>query len=179
MSKKTNKRIKSEKYYSEDQIEIKRFIVILVVIIIFVLGIYFFTRLFVTKDLFTKKENEKVVTPGEIDYSSTLIGSIFNKPVDEYYVMIYDSSKPNSVYYTGIVNNYSNNTDALPVYYADLSNELNKAYIASTTNISNDLASFKVSGPTLLKIKKGKITDSYTTDEEMAKPMKHIEDEEN
>lgn len=171
------KRIKKETYRSEDQTEAIRLVWILVIIIVFVIGIYLFTRLFVTKDLFKKDEDNDVVTPGEINYQNVIIGTMLSKPEDEYFVMIMDNSLPNSVYYTGLINNYSRNTDALNVYYADLKSELNKNYIGTENNISDNLENFKVSKNTLIRVKNGKIANSYTTDEELEKVLKYVEEE--
>ena len=70
-NKKNSKRIKMDKYETEEQVELKQFIKILVVLIILVVGVYFLTRAFVTKDLFNKKEESSETTKGTINYSTT------------------------------------------------------------------------------------------------------------
>ncbi len=176
MAKKSKeKRIKRETYMSEDQAEIKHFIVILVILIIIIIGVYLFTRLFITKDLLGDKETTKEVTPGSINYNTTLIGSILSKPETEYYVMIFDNDAPDAVYYNGLISNYKRNTDHLKVYTADLNNELNKKFIKETENITTDLTNFAITGPILIHIKDKKIVNSYNTKEKIAEPMKYIE----
>ena len=59
MAKSKEKKVKQEKYRSEEQNEIIRFIRILIIVVVLILGIYFLTRIFVTKDLFN---NELVFT---------------------------------------------------------------------------------------------------------------------
>ena len=148
-AKKSRKRIKEEKYYNEDENDVKRLIIIVVGLIIAIVLIYFLTRIFVTKDLFHKEETNNY-TAGQVNYNTTLIGAMFNKPESEYYVMILDNSKSDSVYYTGLMSNYTKNEDALKVYLADLSQEFNKKYLSDKANLkTNDLSQFKVSGPTL------------------------------
>ena len=100
MTKNKQKRIKQEKYESEEQLEVKRFILILVILIIIILGIYFLTRIFVTKDLLNNNKKEETTIEGSINYDTTLIGNIYNKPVNEYFVLIYNSEDLNSIYYT-------------------------------------------------------------------------------
>ena len=169
------KRIKKDKYQSEDQNEIKRFIIIIAIIMVLIVGVYFFTRIFVSKDLFDK--DESTIEPGAIDYNLTLIGSMLNKPEEEYFVMIYDSSASDYVYYAGIASNYSGNEQALKLYNADLDNEFNKGYVGAEANAKTDnLEEFKVTGPTLLKIKKGKITNAYLTKENITEALKIVKD---
>ncbi len=177
MAKKNQKRIKRETYHSEEQNEIMRFIWILLIIIALIVGIYLFTRIFVTKDLFKKENSSETITPGTINSSNAIIGTMLNKKEEEYYVMMVDSSLPNAIYYTGLLNNYSRNENALKIYYVDLSNELNKKYLGNTNNITEDLESFKVSTNTLIKVKNGKITASYTSEEDLEKVLKYIEKE--
>ena len=169
------KRIKKDNYQSEDQIEIKKFILIVVIILVLIVGVYFFTRIFVSKDLLNKKED--TTTPGVIDYNLTLVGSILNKPEKEYFVMMYNSSASDYVYYVGMASNYSQNEKAFKVYFADLDNELNKGYLGTEENAkTNNLEEFKVTGPTLIKIKEGKIVDAYLTKEDMSKALTVEED---
>ncbi len=178
MAKNKDKRIKSKNYVSEDQDEIRRFIIILAILIVIILAAYLLTRIFVTKDLFNKKGEEQIVTPGEVNYDITLIGSMLNINKEEYYVLIVDTSIPSSAYYTGLMATYNRNTNALPVYLADLNNELNKGYISDTANVdTSDLTKFRVKGPTLIKVKNGKISKSITSDADMVRELKYIPEE--
>lgn len=177
-TKKSKKRIKEEKYYNEDASDVKRLIIIIVGLIIAIVLVYFLTRIFVSKDLFTESKTANYQN-GQVNYNTTLIGSMFNKPEKEYYVMILDNSKPESVYYTGLMNNYTNKKE-FKVYLADLSKEFNKDYLGTKANLdATNLANFKVTGPTLLKIKDKKITDTYTKESEITEALKYIENENN
>ena len=133
--------------------------------------------MFVTKDLFNK-ESEKTVIPGEVNYNKTLIGSMLNLSSEEYYVMLVDLEAQDAIYYTGLIDSYKDNKEALSIYLADLNNPLNKTYISNEANLeTSDLTKFKVQGPTLVKIKNGKITKSLTKAEEMAKELKYISED--
>lgn len=179
MAKKiATKRIKSEKYQTEEQAEIMRFVKILIIVLILILGVYLFTRIFVTKDLFNEKKENDTVISGEIDYSKTIIGSMLNKPEDEYYVLIYDKEDIKSVYYGGLITTYARNENALKVYYADLSNELNKKYVTTSDKEVNttSLENFKVKNLALIKIKDGKITSSSTNEDDIAEELKYVKE---
>jgi len=131
-NKKNSKRIKMDKYETEEQVELKQFIKILVVLIILVVGVYFLTRAFVTKDLFNKKEESSETTKGAINYSTTLIGNMFNKIDKEYYVLMYDTEDLQAAYYSGFMSNYSknkDNDDFINIYFANLNNPLNQKYV--------------------------------------------------
>lgn len=177
--KEKTKKIKTEKYRSEEQTEMIRFVRILIIVIILILGIYFFTRIFVTKDLLNNEEEEKEILEGTVNYNLTMIGSLFNKPESEYYVMIYNTENLRSIYYSGLMTNYARNENALKVYFADLDKELNqKFYDPENTNLDvTDISDLRVGDLTLLKIKDGRITDALTTEEDIANELKYIEPE--
>lgn len=179
-NKKSNKRIKMDKYETEEQVELKQFIKILIVLIILVVGVYFLTRIFVTKDLFNKKD-ETNTTAGSINYNTTLIGNMFNKADKEYYVLMYDTEDIESAYYSGFISNYSKNTNALTVYFANLNNPLNNKYVvdnADEVNINTtNFEEFRVNKIALLKISDGKITKSMTNVEDIAKELEYKKEE--
>lgn len=162
------KRIKEVGYQSEDQLEIKRFLIILGVLLVFILGIYFFTRIFVTKDLLNNKNTEKEPIPGSVNYNTTLIGNMLNLGANEYFVLIYDFEDLNAVYYSSFASNYLKNKE-LPIYLADLHNELNKKYYnKDNLNLNpSEIANLKVGDLTLFKIKDKKIVNSYNNETEI------------
>lgn len=180
-NKNNNKRIKMDKFETEEQVELKQFIKILIVLIILVVGVYFLTRIFVTKDLFNKKEETSETTPGSINYSTTLIGNMFNKEDKEYYVLMYDTEDIQAAYYSGFISNYSKNDKHLKIYFANLSNPLNKKFVVENNegvNINTtDFNEFKVGNIGLLKISEGKITKAITNVEEIATELEYKKSE--
>ena len=174
--KKKTKRIKKEKYQTEEQLEIKRFIRILIILIVLVLGVYLFTRLFVTKDLLNKEKEQETITPGVINYDVTTIGAMFNKAEKEYYVIMYDSKDLNAIYYSGLISTYKRNKAALKIYFADLNSEFNKKYInKEEININTeDLTQFKVGNLALLKIKNNKVIKALSNEEDVSKELEYI-----
>lgn len=170
------KKIKQEKYRSEEQTEIIRFIRILIIVIIFVLAIYFLTRIFVTKDLLNDDNKEQETITGTINYNVTSIGSMLNKAEDEYYVLIYDTENIRSIYYSGLMSNYTRGENALKVYYADLNNELNqKFYDPENINLEvSNISNLRVGDLTLVKVNNGQITEILGNEDEIAKELAYV-----
>ncbi len=178
MSRKARRMNKGLSVATEDEMDIKSFIIILVVIVLIIVGIYF-----VTSHIQKKNEVEELeVTAGEIDYEITSVGTILNRPYDEYYVLVYDSKDSAAVKYSGLMARYSEKSnlglkDYIKIYYCDLDNALNKPYYnVNNDNKSNPKATkvqdFDFGDLTLLKIKDGKITnyiEDYKTIQEKLK----------
>ena len=177
----TKEKIKKEKYQTDDQKEITRFLITLLIVIFILVGIYFFTRFFVKKDLNNSSESE--ITEGTINYTTTLIGSMLNKPEDEYYVIAYDIDNLRAIYYNSLISNYSQNEDALKVYYADVSNVLNqKFYDPENINLDTDnISELKIGDLTLIRIRRCEIAEILNSEDDIAEALRYIasEDTEN
>ncbi|MGN1342861.1 MAG: hypothetical protein ACI4VL_06720, partial [Bacilli bacterium] len=65
--------------------EIVRFIIIFFIIAVVVIGLYFLSKSIVDKRNSDNNTTETI----EIAYDKLNVGMIFNRPYDEYYVMIY------------------------------------------------------------------------------------------
>lgn len=155
--KKSVKKIKEEKYKSEEQQEIIRFIKILIIVVLFILAIYFVTRIFVKKDLINNEE-ETAVT--EISYSKMVFGTMLNRPYEEYYVFAFSSEDNKANYYNALADKYSNNEESSYIYYIDLEDSMNKAFIAEDGKTNPDAKTvndLQVGAVTLIKVKDGKI----------------------
>lgn len=164
------KKKKTQKYQTEEQMEIKKFIFVLLGLIIIIIGIYFFTRAFVTKDLFKETENINY-TEGKISYEAVVVGTMLNRTISEYYVLAFSNKDNNAVYYNTLASKYMNLEKAKKLYYLDLDNKLNKPYVSTDENYSTSFTSLeelKFGGFTLLKIKEGKVI-KYITDLEKIK----------
>lgn len=151
-------KLKQEKHISEEAQEIRRFVIILFSVIIFILIIYGITR--VLKDE-PADNTEKDVVAGEIDYDMVTIGTMLNRNLSEYYVAIYDEENPKAVYYSTIIAKYAEDEDAIKVYYCNLGNKLNEKYQAKDENKTNpdakSIDELSLGELTLIKIKNGKI----------------------
>lgn len=162
-----NKKIKNQKYYTEEQKEIQKFIIIIIVLVLLIGAVYFLT------DKFVEQGKSNNIRTGEINYDKATIGTLLNRPYDEYYAMIYSSGSTDASYYNLIKNNYSSKDGGLKIYYIDLDNELNqKYYNVNNDNKSNPNAKsiddIDLGDITLIKVKNGEIV-SYIEDIEQIK----------
>lgn len=155
---KKQRRVKEDRFINESGYEIKNFIIILIVVLIIVCGIYFLSTLIVNKR--DNKASDNTIQSGKIDYSITAVGTILNRPYNNYYVMVYDSNDTDALYYSNLLGNYSDKEDSVKIYFCDLSNPLNSSYISNegTGNASakavEDLSFGRV---TLLQVQNGAI----------------------
>lgn len=158
----TKKIRKRDVYYTEEQQEIKRLIIIVLVLFIVVGAVYFIT------DHFIEKGSNETTIPGEINYDVASIGTLLNRPYNEYYAVLYNKEDVNSSYYSSIISTYnennSNEEDYIKIYYIDLGKKINSDYY----NINNDFVSnpkaksiseLDLGNITLLRIKNGQIIE--------------------
>ena len=167
MVKKRN--LKIDKVKTEEQIQVERFVKIIICILLSILIIYGITKIFVTKE---NKNNTKDITKGTIDYNKLIVGNIFNTKYIEYYVFVYDGNNKDAIYYSAIIDSYIAKKDAKKVFWIDLNNKLNEKFIADKNDIINaspeKISDLKFGTFTLLKIKDKKII-KYINDIEIAK----------
>ena len=157
-------KIKQVNYQSEDAKEIKNLIIIMIIIIVIALGLYFFT------DFIMKKED---TNKAEFNYDECLIGTMFNRPYDEYYVFAYSSDNEKANDYNTLKLNYEKKDDALKIYYVDMSTNWNNVYLSETSNANPTKPSeVKIKSSALFHIKNGKVSAYYETTEDYEKVLK-------
>ena len=147
-------------------------------IIAIVIGILIGIVYGVTEILKKDSDNETNVTKGSINYDKLSVGTILNRPYEEYFVLLYDAEDKDAVVYSTILTKYmqkSTEKEYIKIYYCDLGNALNTKYY----NVNNDDKSnkdakevddFDFGSLTLLKIENGKIT-KYLEDLEEIKEL--------
>lgn len=153
------KKIKMEKYENDDIKLIKKLLLILLIIVLVILGLYVFT------DKVVMEKQETNVNEVEFDYDTATIGTILNRPYDEYMVLLYNSKEDNATYYSTLLAKYTGDEK---LYFVDLSLKSSEKYISDTSSgIFISINDAKFSGPTLLKIKNGKVIKFLETKEEI------------
>jgi len=162
------KKNKNVKFETEEQKEVKKFIFVVIGLVVAVVGIYFLTRAFITKDLFDKASDTKY-TEGTINYDVAIVGNMLNRPYNEYYVLAFNSESTQANYYNAIVSKYMSNEKSLKVYHIDLNNELNKEYIATENKASKKFESID-------KLKLGEVTLIKVENKEVKKFITNIDD---
>jgi len=157
-------KVKMEKYENDDVKLVKKLIVILVVVILVAIGFYFLT------DKVVMKDNNTEETKVEINYDNATMGTILNRPYDEYFVLIYNSEESEAAYYGTLLNNYSGDNK---VYFVDLALKSSENYISEkSSGIFKDIKDAKFSGPTLLEIKDGKVKSFLESKEDIKELLK-------
>lgn len=155
--KKVSKKINTG--VNEETSDFKRLLIILGIVVVVIIGVYFVSKLIVDKRKENSNNNE--IITGKIDYDIVSVGTILNRPYDEYYVMVYNGEDTDAMYYSSLITAYQAKEKSLKIYYCDLSNTLNSKYI-STSDKGNSNAKkteeFSFGKVTLMKIKEGKIT---------------------
>jgi len=140
---------------------IKTFIVLITVIILLIGGIYGLTELLKKDD----NKNNSNITDGTINYDRVTVGTLLNRPYDDYYVLVYNSEDDNSILYSSMLLKYMNKSSEdnyIKIYYCDLNNSLNKKYYnVNEDNKSNPnatkISEFDFGDITLIKVTKGQI----------------------
>lgn len=164
---------KDIKIETEEQKEIKKFIFVILGLVIILVGIYFFTRAFVTKDLFNA--NEKTYQEGTINYNIAIVGNMLTRPDKEYYVLAFNSEDADAIYYNTLIEKYMQKEKSTKVYYVDLENALNKKYVAENEEEKSksfkSIEDLKLGSMTLLKVKEGKVTKYITSIEDLKKEL--------
>lgn len=174
-SKKEIKTIKSTSSLTDDQIKIRSFIITLIVMIILVVGLYFLSVLIIDKKD-NKNTNTTKDTEVEISYDIASVGMILNRPYNDYYVMVYDSTISEAMYYSSLITGYMGKENSKKIYFTDLSTRLNKAYASGNEtgnkDVKNNIDDFSFGKVTLLHIKDNTVVNYYediTTIEEILK----------
>lgn len=158
---------------NEETKTMKQFLITLIIVIIGVVGIYLLTKYVVKKDNATNNSSN-TEEKNYIDPNTAIVGTMLNKSSDVYYVIIYDKTKDNATTYYSLVSTYKAKDKALKVYTVDLSNSLNKKYIATdnkTNPKATNLEDLKFGEVTLLKVKNNKITEAYETTDAIKKAL--------
>ena len=161
------------KYQTEESQEIKKFILVLLVIIVLIVGVYFLSKLFVKSNV-----AELTYQTGEVSTNTAIVGTILNNPEKEYYVLAYDSTGINASAYITYANYYEDEQkDAIKIYYLDLNNGFNKPYYVTENSNpkATKISELKMLDGTLLKIKNGKITEYTEGLEKIANKLKVTE----
>ena len=113
----------------------------------------------VTKN--NKKDNG-LTEEVNIQYDEILVGTLFEQPNSEYYVLVVKDDDYYYSAYTSLLSVYTTKEKSIRVYTADLTNAFNKTYQAEESNIkTTDLQQLKFSDSTLIKIKDKKIVAGY------------------
>lgn len=162
---KNDDKIKNDiiKDVNEDTDQIKKFVIILVGVAIVASLLYFISSKYLIKD--GVKEEEKS-TQETLAYNKVNVGTVFNRPYEEYYVLAYDPDSLEASYYASWLNSFDSKKGK--IYFLDLSLEINKKQVGETSNKNaSKPGELSLKEPTLIKIKNGKIDKYFDTRKEI------------
>ena len=159
---------------SSSQQNVKQMIIVLIVVLLVLTAVYFFTRIFVTKDLFNKKNTTDA--PVSVNYDITTVGVMLSRPYDEYYVLAYYVAEGEALdpVIEQAVATYKKQTAANKIYYLELADYPNKTYYTNdkTNPEAVTLTKLKLGELTLIKIKNKKIVSAFETNNAILKELK-------
>ncbi len=113
-------------------------------------------------------------TKTEIQYDYIMIGEMLNYS-GTYYVLIEEDGDNRINEYSTLIETISANEDAPSIYTANLTDAFNKGYLSKEANYDvSDIADFRVTGTTLVKVSDGKILDTYETYDKIKSKLKEL-----
>jgi len=161
-------------YKTEEQKEVTKLIIIILVVTVLVVGAYFLTRAVVTKDLGKKDNTEEKVTEGVINYNVAIVGEILNRSEKKYYVAVFKGTGEYGSEMATAIAGYESQKGHLRVYRVDLDNKFNADFY-DPEHIKlkvTDPSDFKFGDVTLLKVEGGKVTTAITDLSKIKKELK-------
>jgi lipopolysaccharide export LptBFGC system permease protein LptF len=172
-----NKKVKSKKAVkpelirdvNEDTKIVKKFILLLIGLALLVVLVYFLSAKYIVKDKY-QEETKKEET---IVYNKINIGNIFNRPYDNYYVLIYESTNDKASTYNTLASTYNNKDTKKKLYTIDLSLKINNKYKSDKSNKkATKVDELSLKDITLIEIKNGKIVNYYDNEESITNILK-------
>lgn len=156
-------------FYRDDQNEITKFFKILIGLVIIVGLMYFLTNYVANKGSNFKRTNNK----GKINYDVISLGTLFNMPDAEYYVLVFDEYNIDNNTIRLKALDYKSSKNSITLYTSDINSELNKSFISDTSSYKeNDIDALKISKSTLIKIKNKKIVKFIDNEEDILNELK-------
>lgn len=151
--KREKKILESPKLDSEIQSFIKIVIGVGVVVITVFGATLLMNKLGVFDEGYSKPERGEII----ISYEDATIGTMFNRPGTEYYVIFDEFTENPNQYLSSILFRYSNEENKLPIYKVDMTNAFNAKYMGESGNPSAQrVEDVKINGVTLIKVVNGK-----------------------
>lgn len=161
----------------EETYSIKSMIKILIILLL-IFAVFYFVTTFLVKDRKIEGDNSTAV----IDTSKITLSQLLSQKDKEYYVIatkksLYDSSYIETNYiglYDEYINKYSQEEESLKFYYVDLDDALNKKYLSTELNITNEVSELKLNDEVLFKIKNSKIEKTFVGKEKIIDKLSRL-----
>lgn len=140
--------------------------------VIIALGLVYILTALATGEIKLGTEKKQPTPEAKIQYEEIIAGQILNRKQEEYYVLAFNFTDADATYYLSLKDSYGQNMDALPFYIVDLEKGFNTSIVVEES--PKNKTELKVIAPTILKIKKGKITERIETKEKVKEFLEKI-----
>lgn len=158
-AKKEGKSLKREISNNENQL--KKLLLITVLLVVIIGIIYLISALFITKELDWFSKEESGTSQSQVT-NTILATEIFNQKEEEYYVYFYDYSDED----TQVTSKITSTLSSKKIYKVDTNSALNSNFVAEESNRdAKTLQELKVISPTLIKIIADEIVEYYESNE--------------
>ncbi len=161
---KSIKQINQEQKLSEEEVSVKKLLIITGIIIAIAVILYWIIGTFVTKEIGNVHQTNTTNNVATAT-NSILASATFRQSEEEYYVYFYDFQNKNS----DIESIISSKLSESKVYRVDTSNSLNDNYVSDTSNPNaKNLDDMKVKNPTIIKVVSNEINAYYEGEDEIS-----------
>ena len=160
----------------EDEFSFKKFIGIIIIILV-VLGIFYFITTLTAKK---QESNVERNVNSVIDTDMATIGTMLSKSESDYYVLAYrnESGKKNNIdVYNMYIKDIKSSNDSFKIYKVNLSDAMNKAYISNENNITDNIEEFKLSDEALIHVVNNSISESFIGISDISKKLSDLKGE--
>lgn len=144
-------------YETEEQKELQKLLIIILVVVIIIGLVYGLSKI-----MMKNEAEERTFTDGIVSTEAIVVGTMLNRPEKEYFVICYDSKGQKMDALLNYGNVYKNTkSDAIKVYYLDLSNNLNKEYYVTSDSNPNakSVKEMKIKDGTLIRVKRNEVRE--------------------
>jgi len=155
-----SKKLKTVNYQNEDMKEIKTLIIITIVVILVAIGLYFLTD----RILQNRTRDLPVPPPSPISYTNTIVGRIFDKPYEDYYVFLFSSADDRAPLFNGLLRNFDQEEEAIKIYFVDLSIGFNDHVLSEESNPNpRNAGEVQINEYALMRIRDGRVVAFHDT----------------
>ena len=131
--------------------------------VVLVLALTYFVTAIVSGEIKFGNKEEVLKEETSIQYEEIMVGQMLNRSENEYYVLLFNFTDSFASYYLSLKDNYSLTDNALSFYIIDLEKHVNKDYVLKDGEYLVEkpvrLVDFKVTSPTIVKIKDKKVME--------------------